>query len=233
MASEENRAHFPPDAGPAQRRDAASIPQTCGFFASPQEHLPARSVSAYLRRMATLLESVAELEDEDQTTFNIAVWEAVLADPALLKLPFRIETDHNGQIIMTPPAAYEHGAGQFDIGQRIAALLPDGRVAVESPISTSDGVKVADVTWISMGRQQGQTAVCLTAAPEICVEVLSPNNTRREMREKRALYFEAGADEVWFCERDGRMEFFLKGDPTTPAASKRCPTFPACIGRSR
>jgi len=29
-----------------------------------------------------------------------------------------------------------------------------------------------------------------------------------EMKEKRALYFEAGAEEVWFCRRDGRMEFF-------------------------
>lgn len=39
--------------------------------------------------------------------------------------------------------------------------------------------------------------VCLTMAPEICVEVISPENTCAEMAETKALYFAAGAGEFW------------------------------------
>jgi Uma2 family endonuclease len=47
-----------------------------------------------------------------------------------------------------------------------------------------------------------------TLAPEICVEVMSDANTMDEMREKRALYREAGADEVWIVDQDGQVRFF-------------------------
>ena len=47
-------------------------------------------------------------------------------------------------------------------------------------------------------------------APEICVEILSPSNSEAEMKEKRALYFEAGAVEVWECDQDGVMTFYLE-----------------------
>jgi Uma2 family endonuclease len=33
-------------------------------------------------------------------------------------------------------------------------------------------------------------------------EILSPSNTAGEIDEKIALYFEAGAREVWICEQD-------------------------------
>ena len=67
-------------------------------------------------------------------------------------------------------------------------------------------------------------------APEICVEVLSPGNTRAEMEEKRALLFEAGAEEVWFCDTKGRMFFFLKVRPDEAVEkSELCPDFPAVV----
>ena len=49
--------------------------------------------------------------------------------------------------------------------------------------------------------------VVLTSAPEICVEILSPSNTQPEINEKRALYFDAGATEVWICNLNGSMSF--------------------------
>ena len=33
--------------------------------------------------------------------------------------------------------------------------------------------------------------------PDLCVEILSPTNTRAEMAEKKAAYLAAGAREVW------------------------------------
>jgi Uma2 family endonuclease len=54
--------------------------------------------------------------------------------------------------------------------------------------------------------------VALVQAPEICIEVISPSNTAEEIAEKRALYFEAGAREVWICELDGRLSFYCGGE---------------------
>ncbi len=52
----------------------------------------------------------------------------------------------------------------------------------------------------------------------------SASNTSAEFNEKRALYFEAGAREAWFCDLLGNMEFF---DPAGPRErSAMCPEFP-------
>jgi Uma2 family endonuclease len=99
---------------------------------------------------------------------------------------------------------------------------------VECPISTNEGVKVADVIWVSKKRlaKIGGRKV-LTGAPEICVEVLSDSNTKQEIEEKRRLYFEAGALEFWVCEQSGRMRFFLASEPAADhSASLLCPAMP-------
>ena len=49
-----------------------------------------------------------------------------------------------------------------------------------------------------------------TLAPEICVEVMSPTNTEEEMQEKRRLYREIGAEEVWVVGEKGRIRFYGK-----------------------
>lgn len=180
--------------------------------------------------MASVLDTAELVEIEDQTAFNLAVWEQLLNDESLAELPYRIETNRDGQIIMSPPPAPDHGEEQFGIGKLLDHFLPGGHVITECPISTSEGVKLADVAWLSKRRRQVQRGkVCFIQAPEICVEVISPRNTRRELREKRALYFAAGAEEVWFCDAKGRMEFFRKDAPETPAPSALCPAFPQRI----
>ena len=105
-----------------------------------------------------------------------------------------------------------------------------GEIVTECPISTSDGVRAADVAWLSPERSK-QTAGenCLSVAPEICVEVLSPSNIAEEMSYKKALYFAAGASEVWFCSNDGTMKFYLSADTPAEESSSLCPEFPASI----
>lgn len=88
-------------------------------------------------------------------------------------------------------------------------------------------VKVVDVSWISQTRlKRIGSRVCLTKAPEICVEVLSPSNSRQEIREKRALFFAAGADEFWTCDSAGKLVFYLKANGPAAAKSQVCPDFP-------
>jgi Uma2 family endonuclease len=163
----------------------------------------------------------------DQKEFNLRVWETLLADPVLAKMDGRFETDRHGHIIMTPPPGYHHGGRQFEVGYILRKML-GGNVRTECPLSTSDGVKAVDVVWLSDSREatalRGQV---LVEAPEICVEVISPSNTNAEMEEKKALYFDAGAGEVWFCEEDGTMRFHSAQGALDH--SVLCPEFPAVI----
>jgi Uma2 family endonuclease len=166
----------------------------------------------------------------DQEAFNLARWEEICADPVLAKFEFRVESDAYGNPIMSPPPAFSHGSYQFDIGCHLRRLLPRGKVATECPISTNEGIRAADVVWISAARQAVSLKQnVLTIAPEICVEVLSPRNTHGEMDAKKRLYFSAGADEVWFCDLQGRMFFFTKAEPSAPGQSLVCPGFPEAI----
>jgi len=162
-----------------------------------------------------------------QTSFNLRRWAELLADRELAKVEGRIETDRHGHIIMSPPPAPSHGSFQLEIGHLLRNLLPEGRVLTECPISTADGVKAADVAWASPERMKelGQQ-VCFPRAPDICVEVLSPGNTEAEMKEKMALYFDAGAKEVWLCARSGAVSFFRPGAALPSRASESCPQFP-------
>jgi Uma2 family endonuclease len=108
--------------------------------------------------------------------------------------------------------------------------MEHGEVLTECPISTADGVRAADAAWASAGRlrELGDQA-CFVRAPEICVEVFSPGNTEAELREKMALYFDAGAHELWLCSESGTMRFFLPGASEPIPASRLCPDFPKQI----
>ena len=99
----------------------------------------------------------------------------------------------------------------------------------ECPLSTAGGVKAIDVAWLALGRPENISQLILfERAPEICVEIVSPSNSRSEITEKRALYFDAGAAEVWLCALDGSISFFISPHQQLPASSI-CPPFPVRI----
>jgi len=160
-------------------------------------------------------------------------WEEACADPVLRDLPYKIELNKYGYIIMSPPPSNEHGEYQVRISYRLLrsmeTLSISGKVTSECSIDTADGTKVADVAWCSsktyMLREIGRT---YKMAPEVCVEIRSPSNSKREMEEKKDLYFEAGAKEFWLCDKDGRMAFFDHEEGELKA-SKLFPTFPHVI----
>jgi Uma2 family endonuclease len=167
---------------------------------------------------------------QSQTRFNLRRWADLLTNAELAKIQGRIETNRHGHIIMSPPPAPFHGCLQLEIGHLLRNLMPRGRTLTECPISTVDGVKAADVACLSKERlrELGNRA-CFAHAPEICVDVLSPGNTEAEIHEKTALYFEAGAMEVWPCRGSGAMQFLGRRLPRPMKASRLCPSFPKQI----
>lgn len=155
-------------------------------------------------------------------------WLEVCEHPALQDLPFKIELDETGKIIMAPTKVY-HSIYQGDIVRLLSRLSENGREMVECAIATRKGTKVADVAWASSERLAtiwSETECSI--APELCVEVLSSANTGREMRTKRQLYFEQGALEVWLCDPQGRMTFFSPDGQLEHSAL--FPDFPLEIG---
>ncbi|GBO55674.1 hypothetical protein APA_3825 [Pseudanabaena sp. lw0831] len=135
-------------------------------------------------------------------------WEEVCENKQLQDLPFKIELNKWGQIIMSP-VKIKHSFHQGRLQRLLESLLSNGEVMPECAIDTADGVKVADVVWCSAERfDKIQDEVSASIAPEICIEVKSIGNTLSEMEFKKKLYFEAQALEVWLCNEKGEIRFY-------------------------
>jgi Uma2 family endonuclease len=135
-----------------------------------------------------------------------ARYRALCDDPCYANIPGKIELDAWGRMVMSPASNY-HSALQALLVGKLAAL--GGRAFVEASVVTSAGVLVADVAWASddFMRVRGFETP-YTRSPELCVEVVSPSNSRMELREKVAAYLEAGAVEVWIVfPQSKRTEF--------------------------
>jgi hypothetical protein len=82
----------------------------------------------------------------DDTVMETAtLWHRVLHDPQLRDLPYKIETNEHGQIVLSPHKP-QHGIRQ----SKVSDLLRDhatqvGTRAVEFAVETTKGVKVPDV----------------------------------------------------------------------------------------
>ena len=158
-------------------------------------------------------------------------WRRVLDDPALRNLPYKVETNETGQIILSPHKP-RHSLQQGRIVRLLLRHMPEaGEPAVEFAVETRKGVKVPDVVWISMERLEAlpDDAEASPFVPEICVEVLSSDNADAEMGQKRRLYFEGGAREVWLCDEGGQMAFYVAEKEKPVARSLLMPGFPSNI----
>ena len=124
-------------------------------------------------------------------------WSEVIDNPLLKNLPFKIELNRFGKLLMSP-ASNDHGRVQSRLAAMLLNKLPGGEVITECSIQTSDGVKVADVAWLSEGFVAEFGFVTpYPKAPEICVEIVSPSNSKIEIQNKVDLYLAKGAQEVW------------------------------------
>jgi Uma2 family endonuclease len=158
-----------------------------------------------------------------------SAWARVLRDPQLRDLPYKVETNAVGQIVLSPHTPY-HSLLQSQIYDALKNHVDrSGRPTTEFAVATEDGVKVPDVVWLSQNRfgQVPRDADASPVMPEICIEVLSESNTEAEITEKRRLYFREGAQEVWTCDEDGSMTFYNANGQRD--ASALAPSFPSSV----
>lgn len=135
-------------------------------------------------------------------------WANIIDNPFLKDLPFKIELNKWGKILMSP-ANNNHGRLQYEVAARIDRYKHSGKIIMECSIQTSDGVKVADVAWASDAfiEKHGYETPYIKA-PEICVEITSPSNAKGEIEEKVQLYLAKGAIEVWVVNESGDTTYY-------------------------
>ena len=156
------------------------------------------------------VDQVQEVIEAPLSTEELASrYRALCDDPCYANAPGKIELDVWGRMVMTPASVY-HGVVQGRLCRSLLTL--GGEVVVEAPIVTPMGLFVTDVAWASA---QFMTAhgrgTPLIRAPEICIEVVSPSNSAKELREKTDAYRAAGAEEVWIVYlRSKRCAFYGK-----------------------
>ncbi len=135
-------------------------------------------------------------------------WDEVLNSPFLQDLPFKIELNGFGQIVMSP-SSNKQGAIRSEIGFKIHRSKKRGQIIFGCSITTSDGVRVADVAWASdkFIAEYGDITP-YPKASEICVEVIAPSNTKEEIEHKIELYLAKGALEVWVVNSDEEVTYY-------------------------
>lgn len=157
-----------------------------------------------------------------------AVWSQALEDPALHDLPYKVETNEHGQLILSPHKL-RHSLQQSAISLALARLVQGGTVTIEFAVLTLEGVKVPDVVWLSPARFAALSldAEASEVMPEIVIEVLSKSNSHKAIDQKRRLYLSGGAQEVWLCDSEGRLTFFAASGKLERSAL--VPDFPQTI----
>lgn len=154
-----------------------------------------------------------------------AQWQDLIEDPSLQDLPYKIETNERGQLVLSPHTN-RHSRLQEAIQNLLRKHAPDGRQPPEFALATPEGVKAPDVVWMSPEREREmrKTGDPSTQAPELCVEIVSASNTEEEMTEKRSLYRNIGAEEVWIVDEDGHIRFFGDEERESSQIAPSCPT---------
>lgn len=118
-----------------------------------------------------------------------------------------------GRIVRMSPTGHRHGGVEARIGKILANFVDPrkiGRVLVgEVGVYTRrnpDTVRGADVLYISKERFQraSKDKAFLDAAPELVVEVLSPDDRPAELARKLSEYFAVGVLLVWVADPESR-----------------------------
>ena len=153
-----------------------------------------------------------ELIEKPLSTEELAArYRAMCDDPCFANVPGKVELDVWGRVLMTPPPSAYHGLTQSRLDHKLRTVL-GGEVITEAPIVTWAGLFLADLAWLSPAYVAAQgIQTLLVPAPEICIEVVSPSNSVKELSEKRDAYLAAGAEEVWLIyPKSKRCEFYGK-----------------------
>lgn len=136
-------------------------------------------------------------------------WQEIYSDSSLNDLPYKIESNEWGQIVMTPINPINNRRSMI-LGLFMDVLPRDsGQLICSCPIDTRKGVKVVDIAWMTSEffAENIQQLTC-ASSPKLCIDVIILGIATDYYADKRELYFEGGAQEVWLCDEQGGLAFY-------------------------
>lgn len=117
-----------------------------------------------------------------------------------------------GVVVTTPTRGFEHGKVKGNVAFHLFEHVKPmklGTVVFSTGVITErdeDTVRGPDVSFYSKeGVPLGRRVVKYPdVPPDLCVEVVSPSNTKRELRDKTKEYFTVGVKLVWVVDPEDR-----------------------------
>ena len=118
-----------------------------------------------------------------------------------------------GELVRMAPTGYLHGFVEVRFGKVLSIFVDERKLghvlSGEVGLYTGrdpDTVRGADVTFISNERlAQVQSHSYLDVAPELIVEVMSPDDRWYDINDKLAEYFDVGVQIVWVADPQRRQ----------------------------
>jgi ABC-type multidrug transport system ATPase subunit len=108
------------------------------------------------------------------------------------------------------------------VAKILADQAPPGRVVVNIPVETRDGVCVVDVGWASEVKMKTlRTEPAWSTAPDISVQIISLSHSEEQIARNIVPLMNASAREVWVVHPNGSLvkhkqrdlDFLLKNIP--------------------
>lgn len=90
--------------------------------------------------------------------------------------------------------------------QLLCHMLPDGQLVFNTPVETQEGIRIVDVGWVSNTRMQTmRTEPTWSAAPDICVNILSMLKSPQQVETDNHFLLKSGAVETWTILPNGMV----------------------------
>lgn len=147
----------------------------------------------------------------EQSQFTAPNTKLLSGDEALelgIPVPFELV---KGEIVYMDHTGDEHGIQEAEIAwhlmnfnreHKIGWVLT-GEVGVYTTYKP-DTVRGVDVIFVSRARLPVPSGKALKVAPELIVEIISPTDRWRDVREKIEEYFTIGVERVWVVEPENK-----------------------------
>jgi len=118
----------------------------------------------------------------------------------------------NGELVMMSPAGLAHGMVAMRIGRYLSEFVEEHNLgsvfAAETGFkvhSNPDLVRAPDTSFIQKSRLAGKLPKgFFEGAPDLAVEVLSPDDSKREVDKKIKMWLEHGTTSVWLADPASR-----------------------------
>ena len=114
---------------------------------------------------------------------------------------------HHGELAEMPLPKFGHYSVQLRLRDLIAKAAPEAVVGMEFGFKPLPQYEywIADVAYTTRERaQKVPRKGYFEGVPELVIEVLSPSNSAKEMRERRKICLANGAVEFWTVDEDDR-----------------------------